>query len=87
MLIFVVNETDIILQLFSFGWPMVVAVGFQEVYFYHSIIACQVGVCHSVAWLQNIHSVVVLNSYKLHSHSMLITETDTLSWMFAYLDL
>jgi hypothetical protein len=86
MLIFVVNEMDIILQLFSFGWPMVVAVGFQEFYFYHSITACQVGVCHSVAWLQNIHSVVV-NSYRLHSHSTLFTETDTLSWMSAYLDL
>jgi hypothetical protein len=76
------NETDIILQLFSFRRPMVVAVGFQEVCFYHGITACQVDTCHSVAWLQNIHFLVVLSSYRLHSSSMLITETDILSWMF-----
>jgi hypothetical protein len=77
MLVFIVNETDIILQLFSSEWPIVVAVGFQEVYFYHGIIACQVGACHSAAWLQNTHFVVVPSSYRLHSSSIPITEIDT----------
>jgi hypothetical protein len=74
MLVFIVDETGIILQLFSSEWPIVVAVSFQEAYFYHGIIAC-----HSVAWLQNTHFVVVPNSCRLHSSSTLITEIDTFS--------
>jgi hypothetical protein len=36
-LITLVNETETTLQLHSSGWPVVVSVGFEEVYFYHSV--------------------------------------------------
>jgi hypothetical protein len=38
-----------VLQLPSFMWPMLDVAGFQEVYYFHSITAYQVGVCHSAA--------------------------------------
>lgn len=79
-LVFVLNEMDTKLQLLS-SWWLEIAAGFQEVYFYHSITTYWVGVCHSVAWLQNTHSFVVLNSYKFHSFSVLITEMSILWFM------
>jgi hypothetical protein len=50
VLAFAVIETVTMMQLLSFGWPVVVAACFQIVYFNHrNITAHQLGVCHFVA--------------------------------------
>jgi hypothetical protein len=52
MLIFAVIERDIMLQLFSSWWPVVVASDLQEVHFYLSITTYGLVVCYSMPWLQ-----------------------------------
>lgn len=52
---------------------MLIAAGFQEVYFCYSIVAYYSDVCQSVAWIQNM-SVIALNSFRSHSISMLTKE-------------
>jgi hypothetical protein len=51
--------------------------------FCYSITGYQMGVCHSVTWLQNAHSIAVLSSCRFHSISMLITEISITWWMAA----
>jgi hypothetical protein len=75
------NGTYISLQLHSSRWPILFAAGFQKLLF---MTAYKAGVCHSVAWLQDIHTILVFNSCRFHCIRIPITGISILRWMFAY---
>jgi hypothetical protein len=58
---------------------------FQEVYFNHTLMYFQLGVCCSVTSLQNTYTVAVLDNYRFHSISVLVTEILILWWLFTHL--
>ena len=64
---------EAVLQFLSSRWSFLVAAGFCKVYVCCSITAYWLGVCHSLAWLQNTHSIEVLGNFRFRSISMLVT--------------
>jgi hypothetical protein len=67
---------------------VVVAAGYQEVYFCHSLIPCLVKM-FDILWLgykihRHMHSIIVLNSFEFHSvHG--IREISILWWIFKHI--